>query len=49
MTKRRGRKIRKAKAIQNTLDGPGMQASTNKVVDCLASYGIDVSEGRSSK
>ena len=45
MTRQRGRTIGKAKAIKNTLDRLGMQASNKEVAASLASYGIDVSEG----
>ena len=40
------KKSSKTTAIQNTLARLGMQASPKQVVAFLASFGIDVSEGR---
>ena len=45
MTRRQGRTISKAKAVQNTLTRLGMQASPTQVVAALADFGIIVSEG----
>src|SRR5262245_35409542 len=44
MAKRRGQGISKARAIKNTLERIGMQASHEQVVAAVASFGMDVTE-----